>query len=155
MIEGRTLIIGQAPGRSGSGEVLAGRCGRRLAGLCGISLEEYLAAFDRENLLASWPGERSGGGDLFLTVRETRELARRYQRAVSGRRVVVLGTILCCGFDLPQPAFQFVPHWGGNFAWSPHPSGRCRFWNHPPDVQRARAFWTELASRRPSTMAPS
>ncbi len=142
----KTLIIGQAPSRtSDPGEPLSGKSGERLARLCGISLSQFICRFDRENLLPAWPGERAGEGDSFIPVREARELAQRFRRAVSGRRVVVLGATLCCGFDLTQRAFEFAPHWEGEFAWSPHPSGVSRWWNDPENARRAGEFWRELA----------
>ena len=58
----RPLLIGQAPGpRSDPAEPLAGRCGARLAGLCGIGQDEFLRRFERVNLIDRFPGKASKG----------------------------------------------------------------------------------------------
>jgi hypothetical protein len=108
-------------------------------------MPEFLAGFDRENLVPSWPGEGQGKGDRYVGVREGRALAERYRRAVSGRTVVVLGFINAAAFGLTGPALTFAPHWGGRFAFCPHPSGVVRWWNDPANEERARVFWKILA----------
>lgn len=146
----KTILLGQAPGREGDGEPLSGRSGRRLASLCGLTMEQYLATFERMNLVDEHPGS-AGKGDEFFTTREVRELAERLRDRLTGRRVVVLGFVNAAGFGLTQPAFVFAPHWEGEFAFSPHPSGVNLWWNDSMNVLRARRFFRELVSGPGST----
>lgn len=146
----RPLIIGQAPGRcrpGDPGEPLAGRSGGRLASLCGLPLPEFLARFERDNLLTEFPG-KAGKGDRFTSPREARRLAERFRPVVEGRRVVVLGFSTAAAFQITHRALVFAPYWGGLFAFSPHPSGVSLWWNDPANAARARAFWSALASAR-------
>lgn len=141
----RPLIIGQAPSREhGEDEALSGRSGARLAELCGLTLVEFLEVFDRANLVETFPG-KAGKGDRFPSPGEARSLAGRFKRVVGGRRVVVLGFSTAAAFGLTHPAMIFAPHWGAEFAFSPHPSGVSRWWNDPENLRRATAFWLEVA----------
>ena len=141
----RPLIIGQAPSMEhGEDEALSGRSGERLARFCGLTIPEFLETFDRENLVETFPG-KAGKGDRFPGPREARRLAERSRPGVGGRRVVVLGFSTAAAFDLTHPTLTFAPHWGAEFAFSPHPSGVSRWWNDPENLRRATAFWVELA----------
>ena len=144
----RTIIVGQAPGpRTDSREPLSGQSGRRLAALCGMELDEFLAAFERVNLIRRWPGEANGKGDAFPMARARRAAVLR-AGAFPGARVVLLGRQVAHAFDVygmkilewhSTPAFTF--------ALCPHPSGVCQWWNEPANVRRARKFWREAARR--------
>lgn len=143
----KPLIIGQAPSRlSDPVEPLSGRSGRRLADLCGLSMEAFLDAFERRNLVNEWPGPADGDGDAFVTAGEARRLAQSFRPVVRGRRVVILGFSLAAGFGLTHPAMTFAPHWEGEFAFCPHPSGVSRWWNDRGNEDRARAFWASVAA---------
>jgi uracil-DNA glycosylase len=62
----RPIIVGQAPGPNTDPlEPLSGRSGARLAELCGITHPEFLARFDRRNLLPKFPGRSGGKGDAW------------------------------------------------------------------------------------------
>lgn len=142
----RPLIIGQAPSRlSDPTEPLSERSGARLSDLCGISVPEFLAGFERRNLIEEWPG-KAGKGDRFVGLPEARRLAETCREAAAGRRVVVLGFSIAAAFRLTGPSLTFAAHWGGSFAFCPHPSAVSRWWNDPANGARARAFWRELAS---------
>ena len=70
----RVLLIGQAPSRmSDPAEPLSGPCGGRLADLCGLSLPDFLARFDRVNLIDRFPG-KAAKGDLFPVDRARRKV---------------------------------------------------------------------------------
>jgi hypothetical protein len=141
----KPIIIGMAPSKtSDPRQALSGRSGARLAGLCGLSLEEFLDTFERYNLLPGWQG-RAGKGDRYLSVPEARAQAERVLEALSGRRVVVLGAINATAFGLRWPKLEFRGFRGGAFAWCPHPSAINLFWNDPANFDAARRFWTELA----------
>ena len=92
------MIIGQAPGRQGTGEPLSGKAGRRLAALCGLDLDAYLARFQRVNLLPVFPG-KAGKGDRF-PLPPAREAARALLPTLEGRRVVLLGGRVAAAFGL-------------------------------------------------------
>lgn len=141
----RVVIIGQAPSRlSDPSEPLSGNSGRRLAGLAGLSLPEFLDRFERRNLLDAWPG-KAGKGDAFVGAGEARGLAESLRAGLAARRVVLLGAGLAAAFRVTLPAMTWGDHWGGRYAWAPHPSGINRWWNTPGNEERARAFWRALA----------
>lgn len=142
----KPLIVGQAPSRlSDPREPLSGRSGRRLAALCGMDLDGFLAAFERVNLIGSHPGKAAGKGDAFPMAR-----ARRAAVVVSarfhGREVVLLGGNVAAAFSVAR---MTLLHWhrapGFEFALCPHPSGVCLWWNDPANEKAARAFWRRLA----------
>jgi uracil-DNA glycosylase len=146
----RALIIGQAPSaNSDPAEPLSGMSGRRLASLCCLSLEAFLAAYDRANLVEAFPG-RLAKGDAF-PIGEARRTAALI-RALGPRRLVLLGSGVARAFGVVEGApalrwFRLGPH---EAAICPHPSGVCRWWNDPLNVGRARSFWLRLeAARRP------
>ena len=150
---GRTLIVAQAPSsKSDPAEPLSGQSGRRLADLAGLTFEAFLERFERVNLLPVYPG-RQGKGDAF-PMAEAREHA--HQILVShfrgGRRVVLLGRNVAAAFmgsmladDFPQLTWvgSAINH-GFVVARCPHPSGVCRWWNEPKNVEAARAFWRKI-----------
>jgi len=141
----KPMIIGQAPSRtSDPGEPLSGNSGRRLADLCGIEFAVFLETFERKNLVDSYPGA-AAKGDLVVDRVSARELAGRFRPMVTGRRVVILGLSTAAAFELTHRAFLFAPHWNGQFAFSPHPSGVNLWWNDAENEKRARAFFSELA----------
>lgn len=146
----RPLLIGQAPGpRSDPAEPLAGRCGARLAYLCGLPLDEFMRRFERVNLLDRFPG-KNGKGDAFdrpLAERGAVRLAMA--KAFVGRQVVLLGGHVAGTFgfrgEVPLLAFDFTPLFPGGVALCPHPSGISMWWNEPANVDAAREFWRVLA----------
>lgn len=148
----RLLIVGQAPSRtSDAREPLSGRSGKRLASLCGLSIEEFVDRFERVNVVEhpcpdGWPVEeaRERGAEILL----------RYFKG--GRRIVLLGPLVIGAIMAPSPGrddlLRFRLRWFGGqvrfgfeVAHHPHPSGRNRFWNDPARVEAARRFWRELA----------
>jgi hypothetical protein len=142
----RPLLIGQAPSRcSDPTEPLSGATGRRLAELCGLTLQEYLFVFERRNLLPEWPGKAAGKGDRFVGLVEGRRLAEACRPVCQGRRVVVLGFSTAKMFGMVGPALSFSRHWGGEFAHCPHPSGVNHWWNEDVNLERAGRFWRRLA----------
>lgn len=156
----KPLIVGQAPGRT-PGEPLAGRVGRRLAALCGLTERTYLEAFDRMNVLEEWPG-KAGRGDTFRLVDAIPAARQRVLPLLPERTHVVLlgGAALAVERALTQAGHSDARDlsWA-RFVWHhvrigvrstvaltccPHPSGASQWWNKPENVQEARRFWTEL-----------
>lgn len=153
----KPLIIGQAPGQHASDPdfPLAGRCGAKLADLCGLTLKAYLERFDRVNLVDEFPG-KAGKGDAF-PLEPARIKCREIMAdpANAGRQIVVLGAGAVVLFGLTTPTLTFAPHADAFYAWCPHPSGANRWWNDPANRLRARYFWTGLAQSTSLTKGPS
>lgn len=155
----KPLLIGQAPGpATDPGLPLSGRCGARLAELCGLELESFLRTFDRVNLVRTFPG-KAGKGDAFPI-----DLARKgavdlliFGR-LNQRPTVLLGQNVARAFGFPASGVEFF-RWNyldGNpsmrLAFAPHPSGVSRWWNDPANEAAARRFFRRLA--RESTPGP-
>lgn len=138
----RTLLIGQAPSRSGA-DRFEGRSGRRLAILAGLSDETFRATFDRENLLPALPPS-SGRGDAFPTS-AARTSAVDVASRLTGRRVVFVGLAVARAFRFEIPVFTWAERFGAIVAVTPHPSGLNLFWNDPANVRAATAFWRSVA----------
>lgn len=146
----RPLIIGQAPGPNTNPlEPLSGRCGERLAELCGLGPRAFLDRFERRNLIDRFPGS-AGKGDRF-PLPAARRAALITSRSFAGRDVVLLGDGVARAFEL----WQVVPrlHWLHDEMWgasrlavAPHPSGVSRWWNDQANAEKARRFWSRLAA---------
>ena len=140
----RIVIVGECPGKNNDGSAagrqgpLDGPSGQRLAGLCGIALQEFLDLYERCNLFqqhvpyARW------------NYRGAEKAADELQRSHEGRRFVLLGRHVGKAFLAEQSDF---------FDWSqdelvvcPHPSGMSRWWNDADNVEAARRFWLETTS---------
>lgn len=147
----KPLIVGQAPGpRSDPEEPLSGRCGARLADLCGITPEQFLARFRRVNLIDKHLG-KVGKGDRFPMDQARKGAVDLLMTgAIARSPVVLLGANVARAFGfgpgsypllrlLPRPA---SPH---GIALCPHPSGVNRWWNDHSNDLAARRFWTWLA----------
>lgn len=146
----KPLLIGQAPGpRSDPADPLAGRCGARLAGLCGIEQTRFLELFERVNLLDKFPG-KAGKGDRF-DVNKARKKAidLLLLGTMRDRRVVMLGANVARTFGFPpseQLLWSMIDGGGFQVAFCPHPSGVSRWWNEKTNVAKALLFWRELAA---------
>lgn len=144
----RVLIVGQAPGpRTDPSEPLSGPSGRRLAALCGLELPDFLARFDRVNLVFAHPGKLIKG-DAFVGAVAAREAAFALWPRIVGRRAVLLGHRVARAFHaghLPYFRWHRLED-GTRIAIAPHPSGVNLWWNDPKNVKRARRFWHELAA---------
>lgn len=146
----KPLIIGQAPGPNTDPAVpLGGRCGERLADLCGLDLDAFHLLFDRINLVQRFPG-KAGKGDLFPLAEARIEALRLLMGgSTAGRPIVILGENVACAFFLPRPAVPLAwrPHAIlGDVAVCPHPSGVNRWWNDSSNLRRTRRFWRKLTA---------
>lgn len=152
------LIVGEAPGRGGAGEPLAGRSGRRLADLAGVLMETFLLGTERINVMPEWPG-KAGKGDRFALLAAIPHARSRVLPTAVGRHVVLLGRagaaveralLEAACLDARDLAFthfswHHVLSVRSTFACCPHPSGISRWWNISGNVEAARAFWAGLA----------
>ena len=107
-----------------------GTAGDRLRRHLGMSVEGYLGAFERKNLL--WPEARWSARDASL-------VATYYSGWWPGRPMVLLGARVARAFGVRYRPFTV----SGRYAVLPHPSARCRAWNEP----RARAAARRTVSR--------
>ncbi len=143
----RPLIVAQAPSsRSDPREPLSGMSGQRLAYLCDLSFPDFLASFERVNLLDAYPG-KIGKGDRWDQV-QARLVAYGMTPRLRRRRTVLLGRNVARAFHLHDRAwFQWVDEIGDGalVAVAPHPSGISHFWNDLRSVRRACWFWHTLA----------
>lgn len=140
----KPIIVGQAPSRSSDpSEPLSGRSGERLAFLCNCTHGEFLAAFERRNLLDAFPG-KDGKGDGFVSPGEARLLAIPLISQFIDRRIILLGNMVATAFGVEYPHYAFFRHLGASYTVTPHPSGINRHWNEPGSVQTAAVFWRSV-----------
>lgn len=115
-----------------------GCAGWNLRKYSGLTDEEYLARFDRRNILSQRKWEK----------REALAAADVLREELGPRRVVLLGVEVAAIMRLPVSYAPFI--WrrteaGGWWAGLPHPSGRCREWNDLLVRACAEVFLQELA----------
>jgi uracil-DNA glycosylase len=146
----RPLLIAESPSRTSDPErPLSGRSGDRLRALLGAELEDVFAV---ANLLDSWPGRDAGGGSK-LPPADARAAAVAILARCRRDRIVFVGSRVARAFGVPAPVLEpcrwydarlFAPfngrRWPAAVALLPHPSGLCRFWNEPANVELARRF---------------
>lgn len=152
----RTLLIGQAPARTSDPAVPLrdGASGRRLARLVGLGPAEYAEAFDRVNLLDSWPGS-AGKGDRFpaalARLAADRLLPALARRARSGGRVVFVGGAVARAFGFEAAPLLWRAWKPGAAdrpviaARLPHPSGVNPWWNDETNRRAAAEFLRSAA----------
>lgn len=138
-------IIGEAPEsgdlREKPSEVLAGRIGKRLAQITGVSFDHYLSRTQRRNLFdvkPEWWSKSDANERAQL-------LARRMRDESTGiPRVVLLGTRVAEAFRVNAPLFTWQvyelpgpsPRAMAMVVRIPHPSGRNRQMNDPATQAR-------------------
>lgn len=147
----KPLLIGQAPGpKSDPDEPLSGRCGARLADLCGLEPDVFLARFRRVNLIQTFPG-KAAKGDLFpLDLARAGAVSLLMTGVFGSTKVVLLGDNVAKAFGFKPgsyPLLRFLPcgATAHGIAFCPHPSGVNRWFNDPKNVRAARRFWRDLA----------
>lgn len=113
-------------------------------GCAGWRLAEKVAGWGSSAQLAMWRTNLCAGR---WSTREARDRAREILAAgddAPWRVVVLLGTKVADAFrhvDARVPEGTFLGHrlpGGPTLVLLPHPSGRCRAWNAPTSVERAR-----------------
>jgi len=107
--------------------------GGRLCKILGLTMREYLSRFDRTNLCTGeWKlqAAREAAWNLSVAVKESRP-------------IILLGVKVCTAFTLEYAPFTKVTD-NDEFYILPHPSGKCRTWNNPSSVGRARELLAEF-----------
>lgn len=148
----KPLLIGQAPGPNTDPEQpLSGRCGARLAEMCGVDLPTFLRTFERVNLVRKHPG-KAGKGDAFPMDAARKTAIDLLLFGKLNRTVVVLGGKVAKAFGFPSTGLEFF-RWNQidgspliRLAFAPHPSGISLWWNDPKNAAAARRFWRRLAT---------
>ena len=124
--ESPVLFIGQAPAQKDEPSCpLSGRTGSRLALHMDLNLEEFLATFDRANLLNRFPGHRVGAGDAFPIQQATINAYKLMQNNPPDnyRAIILLGKNVARAFNLQKPEFfQWDRTHRPGTVVSPHPS---------------------------------
>jgi hypothetical protein len=138
-----TVLIGQGPSRTGDPAApLAGRLGRKMSKLMGIGFDEYLAKFERRNVLRKWYGKASKGDVFPMLV--ARKRARRMRKSLAGKRVVFLGKKTAEAFGIRERYMKWIDASDFVAVVFPHPSGVNRWWNDPANVENAKTFLRKL-----------
>jgi len=141
----KTLIIGMAPNASrvgpngGTLHALQSESGRRIAEWCKIS--NIQDVFDTSNLfrrpVETWSKPMA------------RVAAEQWTTAIKGRRVILLGVEVAGAFGLKGTRPFVWYRWRGmDVAWSPHTSGRNRYWNDEENLKRGIRFFRTAAGIR-------
>lgn len=132
----RTVLVGVDPGKNSGGPFSGeGGSGRRLASLCGLSVDEFASRFDRINLHHSAGHPESAD----------RRAAENLIPVLRGRRVVAVGGRVATALSVG----------GENLSWSvrergfvgakiPHPSGVSRWWNDRGNTLAASRFMKDM-----------
>lgn len=105
-----------------------GCSGHRLCCLIlGMSRSDYLSTFDRVNLCnRQW---------------DTKEAAAR-ALTLGGRKCILLGSKVARAFEIPFRPFTLFRR--DTVLVLPHPSGLCRLWNVPGNIDLARRLVEEF-----------
>jgi uracil-DNA glycosylase len=147
----KPLIIGEAPSKNEVTEhPIEGRAGKRLAALAGLPLSEFLAHFNRVNLLhvRQDTAEHGFQFDRLAAYRSAQRLIPAFQEdeqiiLMLGKRVADAFGITCIEYFVER-RFRNVP---GEFRVLPHPSGINRWWNDPHNVLLAKQFMQNIVAR--------
>jgi hypothetical protein len=114
-----------------------GSSGARLCAALEMHPSEYLANFERRNLLL---GEETWSESL------ARWRAARVHADASGLPIILLGRRVARAFGLGDLLFFERVDRGGPITLLPHPSGRCRVWCEAETATRARKLaWAAVA----------
>jgi hypothetical protein len=144
----KPLLIGEAS-TVRNGRAFDGRPGLFLAGLLGMTLAEFLDAFDTVNLLRTWPGRQRGSkGHLFPMDKAVRAAAR-LKGTLNGRPVVLAGKRVARAFGIRAGFLDVVKLDRSDALLIPHPSGVVRHWNDKVNCKAvARRLWGMLKQGR-------
>jgi len=143
----KPLIVGEAPSKNEVTErPIEGRIGVRLASMAGLTLPEFLATFDRVNLLHVRQ-DTVTHGFTFDYVAATQSAALIKRTFQPNQIVLLLGRRAAWTFGLGGEYFiQHAIH-GAEVRIVPHPSGINRWWNSPENVRQMNTFMKTIVGR--------
>lgn len=139
----KPILIGEAPSKNEVTErPLEGRIGKRLAALSGLTLEAFLAHFDRVNLLHVRQDTREKGFE-FDADAAALSAWRMRQTWLEPRIIICLGRRVALAFGVPLDLFtrHMLDH---DFYVVPHLSGVNRWWNDPKNQLMAEQFMRRI-----------
>lgn len=155
----KPLIIGEAPSKNEDvPQPIAGRVGRRLAECAGLTMEEFLAHFDRVNLLKDRQ-DTDDHGFTFDHARASLEAYKLREKFTRDQIVLLLGWRVARAFSVPKrwhgrnglavSLEYFVQYNIGDTEARivPHPSGVNRWWNDPANYKQACEFMQNIVRR--------
>ena len=138
---GPPLLIGEAPPPGGLGPLGPFDCasGDNLAriltdGATALGAPRAwdrpaaLAAFDRRNVLAAWPGKASKGS-RFPRADARRGAHLLMEQIPRGARIILAGSRVADAFGLALPLGAWARSHGAHWTVIPHPSGATRAYN--------------------------
>lgn len=157
MTANKVLLIGESPSKAETpaDQALAGRIGKRLAQLLGLSESDYFATFDRVNLLPAFIGKRPGEAAAKWPAQEASIAADQMRTSglLSARPLVILfGTRVAAAFGVQSEWFAQTSLPLGDDAQAtvivvPHPSGANRWWNSAANKKQAQKFFRKLSKQ--------
>lgn len=134
------LILGEAPGRSTSGDMPMfphppQSAGGRLHAFSEMPIRQYIALFDRRNVfdVMGWNAKRA--------VSIVREIAGQWL----DRRIVICGNRVSEAFGYRGPSYRWFYSHGVRCVRIPHPSGRSIILNDATERLRVRRVLREAA----------
>ena len=146
------LLIGQAPGPNTDPAlplfpVPWTSAGGRLVQFMGITRGHYLMAFDRINLLQTFPGKHKR--DDKFPMRDAKIAARAIRPLLEDRVVILIGRNVAEAFELKIEFHEWVPvlPFCKTLAVVPHPSGRNHWYNSQENKLTARSFWQQVVTQ--------
>ena len=141
----KSIIIGQAPHNSAVKNfrpLIDGKCGYKLAEICGIKHEEYARIFDTINLIDEYRG-KSGKGDIF-PLKEARKKVIEIWPDLNYDIIILAGKAVASSFRIKIDYFQWTQIENKNITVIPHPSGINRWWNDDFNKEKAKKFMRNL-----------
>lgn len=144
----KPLIVGEAPSKNEDPErPIEGRIGLRLATCAGLTLPEFLAHFDRVNLLHVRQDTAAHGFpfDLGLATQAAAAIRRMFTNEMV---VLLLGKRVAAAFGLSHADYFLQLSLNGpDIRVIPHPSGINRWWNDPKNMRSAEVFMENIVRR--------
>lgn len=143
----KIVLVGEAPGPEGRADCPlfpypAGSTGQRLQNITGLPRSRYLAAFDRVDLLAEYPGPH------FPIGAGTASAKNLLASLLRGRRIIAVGKNVarCFGAEDDYQLCEWYPlPGGGSLALIPHTSGRNLWYNFAPNRELVKSFFRKEA----------
>ena len=144
----KPLIIGEAPSKNEyPPSPIAGRIGKRLAACAGMTLPQFLEAFDRTNLLYVRQDTREKGFEFDYTQAKLAAKSIYLQSNWMQRPyVLLLGKRVSKSFDVTESYLEEVNLHGVKAFVVPHPSGVNRWWNDKDNEKRMYDFMMWLVT---------
>jgi hypothetical protein len=108
--------------------------GRLCHRVMGVAPMWYVQSLDRTNLCHD-------GWDARTAARRAAEIATM---TLPYDVVVLLGSRVCRAFGVSYRPFRVTRRGGRRYVVLPHPSARCRTWNDPESIGRARSVLSRV-----------